>query len=73
MPEPTDQISVAEALVQAVRDIRAHVAGMSSAAIALELDRRLNQYWGQDHGITAYEMLATACDIKRDAESHHHP
>ncbi|WP_394250715.1 hypothetical protein [Arthrobacter pityocampae] len=72
MSELTDRVSVADALVLAVRDIRARIAGMDNAAVALELDRLLTHYWGPEHGITAHEMLATARDIKRDAESRQH-
>lgn len=71
MPDLTHKTpaNLADALVLAVRDVRPTAARMDSATIALELDRHLNHYWGEGHGISLNEMLATARDLKAHIEA----
>jgi hypothetical protein len=50
-----------------VRDVAPAAGLLTDEQISQELEKRINEYWGVDHGISQAELRATARDVMNSA------
>ncbi|WP_334684056.1 hypothetical protein [Arthrobacter sp. CAN_A6] len=62
-----DCASLLEAVARAVREVAPLADQADLDSITSELEARICDYWGEYHGITCAEMIATARDVKASA------
>jgi hypothetical protein len=72
MEERHECSSLCEALTRAARDVTPIAGSASPEALADELQDRLADYWGADHGIGWAELLVIAGDIQGPLQKERH-
>lgn len=59
--------TLVDAVRKAVQDVIPAAGPLTDEQVSYELEKRIQEYWGADHGISQAELRATARDVMKIA------
>lgn len=57
--------TLVDAVKKAVQDVAPAARLLNDEQVSHELEKRIREYWGADHGISQTELRATARDVMK--------